>query len=68
MKPKERYSKTKSGLLVENKTYLDYLKASEYKDSYKQFCADYYLYYRNTQEPFSDSKRGQPFKDMNRFK
>lgn len=38
-----RWAKSKNGLLIENKTYIDYLKESEYRESYKQFCIGYYL-------------------------
>lgn len=39
-------NKTKGGIILSNddyKSYTDYLKASEYRKEYKDFCIKYYL-------------------------
>jgi hypothetical protein len=45
---RKQYSKTNSGILVETKTYVDYLKESSYRESYKKFCIDYYLSHKQS--------------------
>lgn len=40
------FEMTKAGLVVEKKTYIDYLKESSFKESYKKFCIEYYLTHR----------------------
>lgn len=43
---------TKSGIILEHKDYIDYLKDSEYKESYKKFCIDYYLNHKSMEETY----------------
>ncbi len=52
-KPKEakverqpQYSKTKGGILLKHKDYIDYLKESDYRESYKKFCIDNWRLYK----------------------
>lgn len=41
---------TKGGIILNDedyKSYVDYLKKSEYKKSYKEFCIRHYLYHKS---------------------
>ncbi len=55
-KRNDYYTKSKNGILVDSKTYIDYLKASEYKESYKQFWEEEFLFQLND--------RGQRSREM----